>query len=75
MYPDILDIASEQEERERVLAIQKAKDTYYKNKLKSIGVCHNCEDEVGKDVLFCEVECQEDYEFRESRQKANIKVT
>jgi hypothetical protein len=39
--------------------------------LPSIGVCHNCESEVGSGRIFCSKECSDDYDAITAARKRN----
>lgn len=68
---DILDVASEYEEKQREMALARALANA--TKLTITGRCYNCEEEVGQ-KLFCDVDCREDFEFRDRMQKVNLRV-
>ncbi len=44
---------------------------YRKPIVKPIGVCLNCESEVGGGMLFCSHDCHEDWERREDARRRN----
>ena len=70
--PDILDVASELEEKERAAAIQAALNNV--TRLPAIGFCHYCEEEVEGNKVFCDHECSADYEHLQKRSRINIRV-
>jgi hypothetical protein len=71
MAADILDVASEYEENQREMALAQARANAAK--LTITGRCYNCEEEVGQQ-LFCDVDCREDFEFRDRMQKTNFRI-
>lgn len=69
---DILDVASDQTQRERdsIIAAHLARK---EQSLTPKGQCHFCEETTGVDLVFCDEFCRDDYQYIEKRKKANGK--
>lgn len=42
------------------------------NKLRPIGICHQCSEAVGTGQVFCDEFCSEDYEKRQRAEKQRV---
>lgn len=74
MSADILDQASDLEQRERDTAIATARQQAARQELPpSCGQCFNCESSVPPGVRYCDSECRDTHEHRKRRELANVK--
>jgi hypothetical protein len=53
------DRAAEYELLDREIALQKRNPV-----LPATGFCHNCNEELGPELKFCNADCRDDYELR-----------
>lgn len=60
---DIFDQATEREMRDRELAIKLQLESAAPA-MRRTGYCHNCDEPLPGDVLFCDSDCRSDYELR-----------
>ncbi len=60
---DQLDQASDLEELQRQQSIAAHLATT-DQRMKSTGQCHNCQEELQGDTLFCDSDCRDDYDKR-----------
>jgi hypothetical protein len=58
---DEIDRAQEREEKDRAWCLAQRKPV-----LAPCGICHNCAESVEGCAEFCDADCREDYELRES---------
>lgn len=63
---DEADIASDREELDRSLAIMAAR----KPMMLATGECHNCGASVPSGAKFCDVDCRDDWERRNSMRRS-----
>lgn len=63
---DEIDRASENEQMHRDMAIKSRKPT-----LQPIGACYNCNEEIGSNLLFCDVGCRDDFELIQASKERN----
>lgn len=72
MAADQIDNANEMADAYINGAIETARTTKAEHRLAPKGACHNCEEPLAdKGQIFCDAECSEDYEYVESRKRAN----
>jgi hypothetical protein len=64
---DILDAAADLTQRETDARIAEHLARVEAQKLKVTGLCYNCEEELETGLIFCDVDCREDYEKRVRR--------
>lgn len=65
---DIVDHASKLEELERMHAAKKRMP-----ELKAVGYCYNCNEQIHSSMLFCSVECRDDYHREQDAKRRNGK--
>ncbi len=68
---DVLDIAADLAERERVSRLEEHKARAAEQILKPKGSCHYCDEPLEDDLVFCDEFCVGDYEYVSRRKKAN----
>lgn len=54
------DIATQLEEMQREASLR-----YRKPTLSACGKCHNCDEPLAVNILFCDVDCRDDFEKRQ----------
>lgn len=60
MHADISDQATEQEERDRAVAVSNAR-RHAATPIIRTGLCHWCEAEINKDGVYCDLWCMADH--------------
>lgn len=40
--------------------------------IKPKNLCHNCDEPLNDDRLFCDIDCRDDYSYREQRDGSNL---
>ena len=67
---DIYDQATDIEMRERELALSVVRANADKQpRLTANGLCHNCGEQLGDGVVFCDSFCRDDWQRRAARNK------
>lgn len=61
---DIADIAAEREQIDTARAIAAARNPLQRQ-LSPTGQCHNCEEPLAHDQLFCDQDCRDDWQKRD----------
>lgn len=68
---DPLDQASRLTEETIQRGIDEARAKAKKRELKPTGRCHWCEERIGRDQLFCDHDCRDDWQNEQDRKRRN----
>lgn len=68
---DILDQAADLTERERTYLLEEHRKRVENSRIKAKGSCYNCEEPLEADLIFCDIDCRDDYEYVMKRRKVN----
>ena len=70
-HPDPMDRATELEELERQSAMNLHRAQAARDRLRPVGTCHNCQDQLKTNALFCDQSCRDDWERRRAAKLRN----
>lgn len=69
--PDPSDRATQLEELERESAMNLQRTAAERSRLKPIGLCYDCQDQIEPGATFCDQDCRDNWERRRAARERN----